>query len=491
MRYTDGLNPVETTPAAVVIAVDGRGRILLARRHEGLAFLGGHHAFPGGRLDEDDNQVVVEHAPPDVAPFVAAACREFFEETGILLGVEGVPHREWPGLRARLLSGQLRFSRVLADRNARVDGRFFRLTARWVTPVFVPRRFDTAYFLVRQESFPPVSPPAVDPPELTALEWCDPSDALDRWRRDEIRLSTPVSFVLRAFARLPESDVLNRIEHPPQGDDGRAPFIEPRPGIAVIPLRTDTLPPATHTNCVTVGWERLAIIDPGPSDAEQQALLRGRLEDFQALGACPAMILLTHGHGDHMGAVEPLARTWDIPVYGHPLLTARFSGLDFRPLRDGDVIEVPHPFRPWRIRALHAPGHCPDHVAFLEETTGTLVAGDLVSNPGTILISPEHGGDMTAYLDSLNKLLEIPEFTMLVPAHGWPLNETEGRELIVRTRDHRLERENRIRVALARGARSMTELLAHAYADVAPQAWPLARLQARAHLARLGVTLDD
>lgn len=490
MRYTDGLNPVETVPAAVVIAVDGRGRILLARRHEALAFLGGHHAFPGGRLDEDDRQVPVAHADPDLRPFVAAACREFLEETGVLLGVPGMPAADWPALRAGLLAGRLRLSQVLAERGLRIDGRLFQLTARWITPVFVPRRFDTAYFLVIQETFPPVTPPCVQPPELTAVEWWLPADALECWRRDEIRLSTPVSYVLHSFARLGPADSQTRICHPPQGDDGSAPFIEPRPGITVIPLRTDTLPPATHTNCVTVGWPHLAIIDPGPTDPEQQVLLRRRLEDFQTLGFRPALILLTHGHSDHTGAVETLCSAYDIPVWGHPLLADRFAGFDFRPLQDNEVIEIPHPSRPWRIRTLYTPGHCPDHVAFLEETTGTLVTGDLVSNPGTILISPDHGGDMTAYLQSLEHLLTLPAFTMLAPAHGWPLNEREGRELIARTRDHRLERENGIRAALAEGAATMDALLARAYADVSTDAWPLARLQARAHLARLGVNLE-
>ena len=490
MRYTDGLNPVETVPAAVVIAVDGKGQMLLARRHEDLAFLGGHHAFPGGRLDEDDGQVPVDHATADIRPFVAAACREFFEETGVLLGVPGISPTKWPDLRAGLLSGKLLFSRLLVERGAVVDARVFHLTARWVTPVFVPRRFDTAYFLVRQDAFPQVSPPDVHPPELTAVEWWNPREALEQWRHGELQLSTPVSFVLHSFARLTPPDALTRICHPPQGDDGKAPFIEPRPGIAIIPLRTETLPPATHTNCVTVGWEKLAIIDPGPADPEQQALLRGRLADFEAMGFRPAMIFLTHGHDDHTSAAVPLSRTFDIPVYGHPLLASRFAGLDFRPLRDNEVIEIPHASGPWRIRTLYTPGHCPDHVAFLEETTGSLVAGDLVSNPGTILISPDHGGDMTAYLESLDRLLALPDFTMLVPAHGWPLNAQEGRELIARTRDHRLEREAGIRAALADGASTMDALLARAYGDVAPDAWPLARLQAKAHLVRLGVNLD-
>lgn len=488
MRYTDGSNPPATVPAAVVIAVDGDGRILLARRDESLAFLGGHHAFPGGRLDEDDSLAPVDAAEPDIAPFIAAACREFLEETGILLGVEGIPQNEWPILRTELLAGRLTFSRMLSERGLRIDGSQFRLTARWVTPVFVPRRFDTAYFLVKREHFPVVSPPMVSPPELTAVEWLYPDEALQKWRSGEIRLSTPVSYVLRSYAQLPQEEAYQRICHPPEGNDGRAAFIEPRPGITIIPLKTDTLPPATHTTCVTVGWEQLAVIDPGPADPEQQALLLNRLEDFQRLGCRPAMILLTHGHGDHTGAVAMLAEKYRIPVYGHPLLAGRFSAHEFHSVEDGGLIEVPASVA-WKLRVLYTPGHCPDHVCYLEETTGTLAAGDLVSNPGTVLIAPEYGGDMTAYLDSLEKLLALPAFTMLVPAHGWPLSEPEGRELVARTRDHRLEREAKIQAALREGVRTMQELLARAYDDVPPHKWPLAEAQARAHLIRLGKSL--
>src|SRR4051812_2550650 len=39
----------------------------------------------------------------------------------------------------------------------------------------------------------------------------------------------------------------------------------------------------------------------------------------ERLGAPPDSILLTHGHFDHTGAVEQLAREWDVPVYVHPL----------------------------------------------------------------------------------------------------------------------------------------------------------------------------
>jgi glyoxylase-like metal-dependent hydrolase (beta-lactamase superfamily II) len=121
--------------------------------------------------------------------------------------------------------------------------------------------------------------------------------------------------------------------------------------------------------------------------------------------ARPAAIILTHGHFDHVGALEPLLGVWDVPVYAHPLelpfltghadypppdptvgrgLMARLSplfpekginlGERVRALPDsGEVPGLPG----WRW--IHTPGHSPGHVSLFRDSDRVLVAGDAIT----------------------------------------------------------------------------------------------------------------
>jgi glyoxylase-like metal-dependent hydrolase (beta-lactamase superfamily II) len=142
----------------------------------------------------------------------------------------------------------------------------------------------------------------------------------------------------------------------------------------------------------------------------------------------------------------------------------------------------------WQLECLHTPGHDPGHLALLEGSTQTLIAADLLANPGTIVISPEWDGDMTDYLNSLERCAAL-DFSLLIPGHGMPYFGPAGAEALRDLVTHRLAREQRIRDALDQGATTMDEILNVAYSDVDQSAWPLAKHQIRAHLPRLGVDL--
>jgi glyoxylase-like metal-dependent hydrolase (beta-lactamase superfamily II) len=113
----------------------------------------------------------------------------------------------------------------------------------------------------------------------------------------------------------------------------------------------------------------------------------------------------------------------------------------------------------------------------------------MLGNPGTIIISPDYGGDMTAYLKSLESLLHL-DFSFMVPAHGMPFFSRECKEKIRELITHRLEREQKVKEGLDAGIATLGELLATVYQDTSTDAWPLARHSLRAHLARLGWQVD-
>jgi len=475
--------------AGILLSADGSGEVLMGRRNKALQFMGGHHVFPGGGVDKTDPDDRVRGAEDrEQARSIFAAAREIFEETGILCARGG----DWDdaalhAARRALLAKELPFAGVLERFGAHLEGDDFTFAGEWVTPPFSPIRFRTNYYVYHHHG-PRIE--RVEPEEngeIVALDWLTPREARRRWQRGDIWLSTPVAFVLQHLAALPLVDALPWLRQTPGLDITVPNRFELRRGMGLIPLVTTTLPPATHTNCVIVGEEELYIVDPGADDAAEQAHLVRHIEHLVALGGRVAGILLTHGHPDHTGAVPHLRERYGAPVWAHPETSGRDQLLIDHPLDDGMVIEVAGD-PGWRLRCLHTPGHDPGHVVFIEETTRSLIAGDLLANPGTIIISPDYDGDMDAYLASLERI-QAEQFSFTLPSHGLPLWGNSGREKLAELTAHRLMREEKIRLALTAGAATMDELLAQAYDDTDRAIWPLAEHQLRAHLKRMKVAL--
>lgn len=477
-------------PAAAAIVLRGDAALLITRNPK-LAFMGGHHAFPGGAVEEEDNAVAVRNAPdPETARYIAAVARETFEETGLLLARGDLPPAGGrAGPRRALHEDQRTFASILSGFGLHLDADDFTGAGLWITPPFSPIRFHTHYLLhhCRDEAAPSIFEPDS---EVVGAEWMGPAEARRRWHTgDGVKLSTPVAFALHHLAALPLERALPWMRKTPVYDSNAPHWFEPRPGIHIVAMRTDTLPPATHTNCILVGEQEFYAIDPGASDPEQQAGLQRVIEHLGVLGGRLKGVLLTHSHGDHVSAAPMLQREYGVPVYAH---AAAAESLPFPVdghIDDNGVFECAGA-PPWRIRCLHTPGHDPGHVAFFEESTGTLLCGDLMANPGTVVVAPEYGGDMTAYLDSLERLLELPlRFT--VPGHGMPSWNNSGKDMLRRLIKHRLDREARIRGAIEAGADTVDAVLETAYDDTPREVWPLARAQLAAHLVRLGVSLRD
>ena len=467
-----GETPVRAS--AAVIPWRRRGEkieVFWVRRAEALPFMGGWHAFPGGGLSRSDAAIPVTGEPsglgelppaagfpeslvdepgPDIIPgLVACAIRELHEETGILL--EDASRLVWAG--------------------------------RWLTPPFAPVRFDNRFFLLEWPESEPVQP-AVVPGELAEGEWIDPRKAWEMWRRGDVLVAPPILHILDVLAHDGPERGLGRLRNPEETNLGPFRRIEMRPGILMFPLATQTLPPASTTNCYLLGNGEAVLVDPGsPIDAENERLERALAVAQERLGRKVTAIWLTHHHPDHVGGVERLRRSLGVPVLAHPATAERLAGRGIKldgELQDKQRVELAGD-PPMQILVLHTPGHARGHLCFLEEDQRATLVGDLVAGLGTIVIDPPEG-DMDDYIASLARLAAMHPGT-LFPAHGPAILNGRGklREYV----DHRLWREAKVLEAWNEGLREPSEMLPKVYEDTPRQAWPLAERQILAHLDRL------
>ncbi len=165
-------------------------------------------------------------------------------------------------------------------------------------------------------------------------------------------------------------------------------------------------------------------------------------------GASLGLVLITHHHVDHVAGAQVLMRHW-------PDAVVRGGGLG-EPLEDGQVFEGGGT----RLRAIHTPGHAPDHFCFFDEGSRDLYCGDLARIGGTIVIPASRGGNLREYLESLARIRALAP-NRLLPAHGPTIEDPSA--LIDEYIAHRRMRERQIIEALEAGCQTPAEIVARVY----------------------------
>jgi glyoxylase-like metal-dependent hydrolase (beta-lactamase superfamily II) len=245
----------------------------------------------------------------------------------------------------------------------------------------------------------------------------------------------------------------------------------------VVGIRADNPGPYTleGTNTWIVGRDPAWVIDPGPALDAHVAAVAAEVARRGGLGG----IVLTHDHPDHAAAVDPLRERMGSGASAgagrgggasHAPVAAARGAVD-RVVADGDRVGP--------LTVVATAGHAPDHLAFVLGPIG--FTGDVVLGRGSTLLIPDPGA-LAGYLAGLRRL-RAHELTVLAPGHG-PL-VTDPAAKLDEYVAHRLERERRVLDALARGLRSVDELLDDAWSDAPAVLRPAAAVTLAAHLDKL------
>lgn len=155
--------------ASVILLRDTPLEVLMIRRHSKASFVPDAWVFPGGMVDTDDHTL---GDGTELGTMRVCAARELFEESGIWLGepLTGADEK-----RRALLAGEITFASLIDESPLDIEKLIW--TSRWITPVGVPKRFDTYFFLARADRDVIASAENVEAVEVI---WIAPCEAIEK-----------------------------------------------------------------------------------------------------------------------------------------------------------------------------------------------------------------------------------------------------------------------------------------------------------------------
>lgn len=165
------------------------------------------------------------------------------------------------------------------------------------------------------------------------------------------------------------------------------------------------------------------IIDPG-AEAERV------METIKTLDSEPLAILLTHAHFDHIGAVDQLRETYNIPVYLHEaektwLMDPKLNASTYFPLGEIIANEADHfmvegvlSIGPFQFDVKHTPGHSPGGVSFVFDKQNVVFSGDCLFKRGIGRFDLPQG-NKEVLIDSITRVLyRLNAACIVYPGHG-------------------------------------------------------------------------
>jgi glyoxylase-like metal-dependent hydrolase (beta-lactamase superfamily II) len=209
------------------------------------------------------------------------------------------------------------------------------------------------------------------------------------------------------------------------------------------------------------------VVDPGPNDETHLANIIAAAGDVE-------LVLFTHHHFDHTECIDRLVELTGAPTRAIGEEWCR----DADPLVDGELLNVAG----LALEIVATPGHTTDSMSILITDDGSLLTGDTILGRGTTVIA-HPDGVLGPYLDSLARIRELVlegVATQFLPGHGPVV--ADPLPFIDFYLEHREERLDQVRAAVAGGASTPQEVVEVVYADVDKILWGAAEMSVRAQL---------
>ena len=200
--------------------------------------------------------------------------------------------------------------------------------------------------------------------------------------------------------------------------------------------------------------QEMVVIDTGQP---YRPWIQKILEFYEELGRPTiSAILITHGHGDHIGGMDRLQEAMGGVVRCHPKLADRLAQIldasSVVKLRSREVIRTGGGAT---LRAIFTPGHEVDHVCYYLAGERVLFTGDTILGSSSSTVH-----NLQEYMKSLQVLARYRP-AIICPAHG-PVVQN-GPRRIQWYIDHRMEREQQVLAALAKGLTTVEEIVRDVY----------------------------
>lgn len=207
MTELEEVDPATAIPAATVVIFrnarsGGPPELLMVTRSSAMAFAGGAAVFPGGRIDEADRHLASRFGDsPDQDELSAriAAIRETLEETGLVIGLDGVVDASIAAQARAMLLDKGELAPVIAHFGWNLAPQNLTPFARWRPNMKHARTFDTRFYLANLGTGEVDI--TIDATENTRLFWTSARDALGKADRGEMRIIYPTRRNLERLAQ--------------------------------------------------------------------------------------------------------------------------------------------------------------------------------------------------------------------------------------------------------------------------------------------------